>query len=65
MWITLFVTGLTMACLLISKSWQKFQENPVVVTIQRNYNEWTIPKPATIVCPPNVLSRTLNKVLKE
>lgn len=46
-------------------SWRKFQEDPVVVTIERNHNEWRIPLPAIILCPPNVMGRTVKKTFKE
>ena len=34
------------ACKVILDSWTKYQENPVVVTIQRNFVEWKIELPA-------------------
>lgn len=46
MWLIFYMIGIVCTVYLIKTSWQKYQENPVVQTIQRNYNEWKIYLPA-------------------
>lgn len=64
LWICLIIISAVITTVLILQSWNKLQDNPTVVTIEKNYNEWSMPWPAITVCPPNVLTRGFKKILQ-
>lgn len=47
---TVFIASVYGASTLIANSWKRFNENPTVITIQKNYKEWNVTFPAATFC---------------
>lgn len=65
-WIVVILLSFVLTAIMISETWGKFQDNPTVVTIQRNYMDWEVPVPALFMCPENgVHSVTMNSNIEK
>ena len=62
-WITIVIAGFIGACIMINKSFQQWEENPITTTIEsRPIKELTFPK--VTVCPPKNTYTDLNYDLR-
>lgn len=54
------------SAILGSSTWHRYQENPTVISMDREYNEWATALPAFTVCPTNkVDDRLLDELLQK
>lgn len=50
MWMGVFLLSVYGASTMIANSWQRYNANPTVIAIQKNYREWNITFPAATFC---------------
>ncbi|KAF2894805.1 hypothetical protein ILUMI_11368 [Ignelater luminosus] len=50
-WLSLMGTGIYGACILSSATWTRYQENPTVVSMERDRFAWNTSFPAATICP--------------
>ncbi|XP_065209884.1 uncharacterized protein LOC135838178 [Planococcus citri] len=50
LWVGVFILSVYGASTLIANSWQRYNSNPTVIAIQKNYREWNITFPAATFC---------------
>lgn len=65
-WLSLVGTGIYGACILSSVTWTRYQENPTVVSMERDRFAWNTSFPAATICPSfKVNDELLNNFLSK
>ncbi|XP_075229330.1 bile acid-sensitive ion channel-like isoform X2 [Lycorma delicatula] len=60
LWITGIIMGTIGIYWLSSSTWNHYQTNPTVISIENNYQEWRTMFPAITICPMNKISADPN-----
>lgn len=50
MWLLVLMASTYGTIKLIDNNWRRYNENPTVIAIQKNYREWSVTFPAATFC---------------
>jgi hypothetical protein len=51
LWLVLVSTGIAGTALFSSSTWRRYQDNPIVVSMDRDYKGWNTSFPSITICP--------------
>jgi hypothetical protein len=51
LWLLLIFSGVVGVVLLGVSTWQRYQNNPTVVSMERDYKGWNTTFPSVTICP--------------
>ncbi|XP_049782288.1 uncharacterized protein LOC126183980 [Schistocerca cancellata] len=51
LWLTAICVGVVGCVLLSTTTWRRYQENPTVISMERDYQEWNTSFPTATLCP--------------
>lgn len=51
LWLVLISAGITATALFSSSTWRRYQQDPIVVSMERDYKSWNTSFPSITICP--------------
>ncbi|XP_014245168.1 sodium channel protein Nach-like [Cimex lectularius] len=64
-WIVTSICGLYGAIWLCQSTMHRFEENPTVISLERNYKEWNTTFPASTICPKTKTKEDIENVVSK
>lgn len=64
-WFVCIASSIMYATYICLNQWNRFQEHPIVLSLETNYRDWTLHMPAMTVCAPLVDDSIANDLTKK